>query len=617
MRTRIFLLSLLVAVIARPSVLIDGFYYDLDDSNNTATFTYGPYNDESHNYLRPYFGHINIPPKVTYENKNYDVVRIGRSAFLYCEEIHSISIPSSITSIDSEAFAGCTNITYISIPNSVNHIGSGIFYGCSKLSSVTLSENISYIPPTAFVDCISLDAINIPAGVDQICDNAFEGCKSITSIELNNNIDLIGKYAFKGCSGLKDVYCLGEKAPICDDSFLKEDVKETTLHVKDYAIETFKGVDPWTWFKEIVCDEKVTNFELTYYVDGEIYKNYKHKYEDTIIPEAEPIKKGMSFSGWSEIPPQMPAHDVTVTGTFSWSKLTKGNVVYEVTDTLNNSCRVIGNDNASGEIKIDSVEIDGYYYQPTEIANKAFYGCKAITKIGIPKTVVTIGERAFANIDKLTDITIWAEEVPTTDRTAFENSYIDYVTLHVPANSIDKYKSTAPWSGFKEIVAIEGTEPQEKCATPTIDYKDGKLVFECETDGAECITTITSADVDTHYGNVVEISYTYNISTYAKAEGYANSDLVTAMLVWIEQDETISVLNEEIEAKAVLVQAHDGTIWISGIELGTVIEVYNVAGAKIASINAQQGTTQITTTLNAGDIAIVKIGNRTVKVLMR
>ena len=58
-------------------------------------------------------------------------------------------------------------------------------------------------------------------------------------------------------------------------------------------------------------------YKLTYMVDGEVYKTIDVEYGTTITPEAEPTKEGYTFSGWSEIPATMPAHDVTITGTFS------------------------------------------------------------------------------------------------------------------------------------------------------------------------------------------------------------------------------------------------------------------------------------------------------------
>lgn len=62
------------------------------------------------------------------------------------------------------------------------------------------------------------------------------------------------------------------------------------------------------------------SYVLTYEVDGVVYKTYNVTYKTIIIPEAEPTKEGYTFSGWSEIPETMPAHDVTVSGSFIVNK---------------------------------------------------------------------------------------------------------------------------------------------------------------------------------------------------------------------------------------------------------------------------------------------------------
>lgn len=62
---------------------------------------------------------------------------------------------------------------------------------------------------------------------------------------------------------------------------------------------------------------RVNQYRLTYLVDGEEYKTLQMDYKATITPEPIPVKEGYTFSGWSVIPDTMPAHDVTVTGTFS------------------------------------------------------------------------------------------------------------------------------------------------------------------------------------------------------------------------------------------------------------------------------------------------------------
>ncbi len=65
---------------------------------------------------------------------------------------------------------------------------------------------------------------------------------------------------------------------------------------------------------------KDNKFNVIYMVDGMEYKRVLYAYTDAIIIEATPVKEGYTFSGWSEIPENMPLHDVTVEGTFSANK---------------------------------------------------------------------------------------------------------------------------------------------------------------------------------------------------------------------------------------------------------------------------------------------------------
>ena len=62
---------------------------------------------------------------------------------------------------------------------------------------------------------------------------------------------------------------------------------------------------------------EVNVYKLTYVVDGEEYKTVDVAYGTAIEPEAAPVKEGHSFSGWEGLPETMPAHDVTVTGSFT------------------------------------------------------------------------------------------------------------------------------------------------------------------------------------------------------------------------------------------------------------------------------------------------------------
>ena len=68
---------------------------------------------------------------------------------------------------------------------------------------------------------------------------------------------------------------------------------------------------------EIQGSYTVNKYALTYKVDGEEYKVVEVEFGATIVPEADPVKEGYTFSGWQGLPGTMPANDVEVTATFS------------------------------------------------------------------------------------------------------------------------------------------------------------------------------------------------------------------------------------------------------------------------------------------------------------
>ena len=82
------------------------------------------------------------------------------------------------------------------------------------------------------------------------------------------------------------------------------------------------------------AEYKVNSYKLIYEVDGVTYHSEEIAFGTAITPLAAPQKEGKTFSGWSEIPATMPAHDVKVIGSFSSNSymvkfVVDGKVIYE------------------------------------------------------------------------------------------------------------------------------------------------------------------------------------------------------------------------------------------------------------------------------------------------
>ena len=142
-------------------------------------------------------GYVGVDEKVVIpdEIKGKPVTSIGDSAFSFCYDLTSVTIPDSVTSIGNDAFYCCRSLTSVTIPDSVTSIGNDVFYSCDSLKSVTIGN-----------------------GVTSIGSGAFEYCESLTSVKIPKSVKVIGSYAFNGCSDYLTVYCETTSKPYGWDS---------------------------------------------------------------------------------------------------------------------------------------------------------------------------------------------------------------------------------------------------------------------------------------------------------------------------------------------------------------------------------------------------------------
>ena len=423
---------------------------------------------------------------------------------------------------------------------------------------------------SAFSGCTSLTAITIPESVTSIEDSAFSGCTSLTTIIIPESVTSIGSYAFHNCSSLTTIT-----------------IPESVTSIGSYA---FRNCSSLT---SITIPESVTSI-------------------------------------WTEV----------------------------------------------------------------------FYNCSSLTSIVLPKNLKKIGSQALANCLELRDVYCYAESVPSTYSNAFDGSYPEYATLHVPASALNAYKATAPWSSFGKFEAFEITvenitldqstatltegetlvltatvAPDDaaeksiswsssnpsvatidntgkvtavapgaatitatandgsgvsascevvvywgKCSSPDIRYIDGQVKITCDTEGVEFHSNVVVDNAHEYEGEAFDLTATYTITTYATKEDYLNSDVTTVTLYWVDCDEnhggeTTDIIT--IPAKPVLIQTDGGTITVNGLTEGTVVKVNDLNGVEQGTAIATGGTATITTSLTAGSVAIVQMGNHTIKVAIK
>ena len=417
--------------------------------------------------------------------------------------------------------------------------------------------------------------------VTSIGSNAFRKCSDLTSVTIPNSVTSIGNCAFWNCSGLKKVI-VKDIAAWCGIKFY------------DYRS------NPLYYAKHIYSDEDT---EIT----------------NLVIPNSVTSIESSAFSGCSGLTSVTIPNSVTSIGGWAFagcSKLTSVTIPNSVT-----SIRDYAFDGCSG---LTSVTIPN---SVTSIGERAFWYCSGLTSVTIPNSVTSIGILAFDGVDIPTVISLIENPFTITgktsdSRTFSQNTFLN-ATLYVPKGTIDKYKATVGWKDFLFIEEGTGggdTPTTQKCEKPTISYENGKLTFTSETEGAVCQYSITDTDIKAGSGNEVQLGVTYTISVYAAKAGYENSETATATLCWIDQQpKTEGITNgiANIPAQAVLIQSEGGSIKVQGVDEGTQVNVYGINGTQAGSAISQSGAATINTNLQPGSIAIVKIGQKSVKVAIK
>ncbi|MDE6379855.1 MAG: C10 family peptidase [Muribaculaceae bacterium] len=170
--------------------------------------------------------------------------KIGDYAFLYCQNMAvELKLPESLTYIGNGAFWRCDALSgSLVFPSSVKYIGGGAFFNCYRLNgTVTLPSGLTRIENSTFAYCYYLNGpLEIPSSVTYIGAEAFAQCMYFTgSLVIPSGVTSIGEYAFAECEGITDVTMLPDNVPsIGEDAFV---VSDKTVAPKKFYVAAGAG----------------------------------------------------------------------------------------------------------------------------------------------------------------------------------------------------------------------------------------------------------------------------------------------------------------------------------------------------------------------------------------
>ena len=295
---------------------------DFTDYNATSvdgTFNYETVGDST-NITKGSFNNSNniIPSNINGKT----VTGIGSGAFSN-KNLQTITLPSSLKTINSYAFSNCTSLNSITIPDDskLEYIGDFAFANCSKSLQIPTFKNNVYISSTAFTSAINryvgdfesdkivysiwmIDGqylvkltryIGSSTDVDLtigdkdiyiegielkgenykliISPNVFSYFTEIKSVRICSNVTEIGERAFEGCTYLKTLIInsgsqldtIGEQA---FNNCYELTISGSLESVNNIGLHAFSGIQnyvgPGNYYNTIVNDDKNDGINYTF-----------------------------------------------------------------------------------------------------------------------------------------------------------------------------------------------------------------------------------------------------------------------------------------------------------------------------------------------------------------
>ena len=388
------------------------------------------------------------------------IENIPNRALMYHEEIQSITLPSTISSIGDYAFANCTGISSITIPDGVTSIGEYAFQNCPNLKRITIGSQYALNTINAMIkngELSGVEEIVLLDGITSIPESFLSRVQSIRRVELPSSITSIGNYALYGCPNLEYINIPGSVISV-GDGFL-QDSKPKRIVIGSLA--AYNKLSFWGCSEVVLLDElsidtiqtnrfknnttltSITLPSSVSVIEKEAFYGCSNLIDFTIPPGVTTIENN-TFYGCSclkNITIHSGVTEIKASAFFGCASLlsfiipdgimriessTFGNCSSLSSINLPESVTTICNHAFAGCSNLESISIPSGV---SEIQNAAFsgctnllgvnipegikrietytfMGCSSLPSINIPESVISIGGSAFANCSKLESITI-------------------------------------------------------------------------------------------------------------------------------------------------------------------------------------------------------------------
>ena len=385
---------------------------------------------------------------------NCNAILDGKTLLLGCKNTR---IPNNVTIIGRGAFMDCNQLTFVTLPTGVNTINDEAFRGCTALMSCNFPSALTTIGWLAFYECSSLENIIIPRTTNSIDAGAFGGCTGVTRVEVNKS-----NTTYDSRDNCNAIIRTADNTMVF--SCKNTSIPETATAMTSGAFDNL-ATKSYLYIPKAMVDISFSRFYTpsqikTIVVDAE---NPKYDSRDNCNAIIETATNELLLGCANTTIPST----VTNIGGGAFAVCTGLTSI-----TIPNSVTSIGGWAFEGCTGLTRIEIPS---SVTEIEGWTFSGCTSLVDIVLPSTLTKMSE-AFVGCTSLQTVSIPASvidfssafnkcpnikviysfnENPFSAASFVDTDIYATATLYVPKGKVDVYRQTWCWDQFVTILEFD------------------------------------------------------------------------------------------------------------------------------------------------------------------
>lgn len=309
------------------------------------------------------------------------IEKIGAYAFYGHKEsgVSTIKFNEGLVEIGERAFYENTGIKTLRFPSSLRVIGTGAFNcvtASGTIQDVKFNDGLEIIGDSAFVGAYFKDALKLPSSVKEIGAYAFANCTAITSFEFPKSLETLGDNPFAGATGILSI--------TIEQGNTRFTVKDNILYTSDMKKVV---MCPSGRVDKVVIDEGVEEIgDFAFYM---VDNAQEYEFPSTL----------------TKIGKQAFAH------CYGLRNFTIPDTVTSIGDNCFDLCESLTSLTIGSGLEV--------------IPKQAFIECYSLKNLEIPSTVKRIGQEAFFGCAGIKELTL-NEGLETIDKAAFCFSTTEY-----------------------------------------------------------------------------------------------------------------------------------------------------------------------------------------------